>query len=225
MNINIYQIPHARDKNDVKFLWYESLEQFQNTQNIDASIYDEVFSGDVDCENLEDVFRKFNTERHPLHRGHSLSVSDVVVTSKGAYYCDRIGFRQIDFAEVQAQKSDNLMRVVYVEPHMAAYVSEIEHSLEAEQNAVGGLIEPIYNGDGTILVCNEEAKLVGMEGNRRIDGDVIAGPFFVCGLTGEDFRGLTDDEVVKYRDKFAEPEEISPEEVKSSMGYMFYGEM
>lgn len=70
-----------------------------------------------------------------------------------------------------------------------------------------------------------EAKLVGMEGNRRIDGDVIAGPFFVCGLTGEDFRGLTDEEVVKYRDKFAEPEEISPEEVKSSMGYMFYGEM
>lgn len=40
MNIKIYQINHARDKNDVKFLWYESLEQFQNTQNIDASIYD-----------------------------------------------------------------------------------------------------------------------------------------------------------------------------------------
>ena len=41
---------------------------------------------------------------------------------------------------------------------------------------------------------------MGMQGNRRIgDGSsIIAGPFFVCGDTGEDFRSLTDDEVDKY---------------------------
>lgn len=42
----------------------------------------------------------------------------------------------------------------------------------------GGL--NIGNGDGTLLVINEENKLNGMEGNRRIDGDVVCGPFFVA---------------------------------------------
>lgn len=69
-------------------------------------------------------------------------------------------------------------------------------------------------------VCNEEGKLIGMEGNRRIgDGSsIIAGPFFICGTTEEDFRGLTDSEVDLYMDRFKEPEQISPEEVSADTG-------
>lgn len=69
-------------------------------------------------------------------------------------------------------------------------------------------------------VCNEESKLIGMEGNRRIgDGSsIIAGPFFICGTTEEDFRGLTDNEVDLYMDRFKEPEQISPEEVRADTG-------
>ena len=69
-------------------------------------------------------------------------------------------------------------------------------------------------------VCNEESKLIGMEGNRRIgDGSsIIAGPFFICGTTEEDFRGLTDNEVDLYMDRFKEPEQISPEEVSADTG-------
>ena len=75
--------------------------------------------------------------------------------------------------------------------------------------------------DNTCLICNEEAKLEGMEGNRRIgDGtSIIAGPFFVVGLTEEDFRGLTDEEVTRYMDRFKEPEQISQEEVQGDMGF------
>ena len=71
---------------------------------------------------------------------------------------------------------------------------------------------------------NEEAKLIGMEGNRHFDDghSIIAGPFFVCGLTENDFRGLTDEEVVKYMDKFAEPEDISQDEVQADTGFIFY---
>lgn len=66
-------------------------------------------------------------------------------------------------------------------------------------------------------ICNEESKLIGMEGNRRIgDGSsIIAGPFFICGTTEEDFRGLTDNEVDLYMDRFKEPEQISQEEVNA----------
>lgn len=224
MNIKIYQINYERDKNRVKFLHYKHLDSFQDTKDIDASLYDEVFNGDVDCSGLEDVFQKFNTEGHPLHRGHSLSVSDIVATEDGAYYCDSVGFQKVDFDESLTQKPDNLMRIVYVEPHRTPYISEIEHSLEAEQKAVGGLIEILGNDDGTLIVTNEESKLHGMEGNRYLDDghSIIAGPFFVCGATEDDFRGLTDEEVVKYMDRFKEPEDISQDEVESDMGITFY---
>ena len=223
MEIKIYQINTDRDKNSVKFLQYGNLEKYQDTKDINASIYDEVFSGDVDCEDLEDIYRKFNMEGHHLHRGHSLSVSDIVVTKDGAYYCDSVGFQKVDFDGSLTQKPDNLMTVVYVEPHKAPYIAEIEHTLEAEQKAVGGLIEPIYMGD-VCLVGNEEAKLIGMEGNRRIgDGtSIIAGPFFICGLTEDDFRGLTAEEAEKYMIQFREPEEISREEVEADMGFTIY---
>lgn len=224
MNIKIFQINYERDKNRVKFLHYEHLDSFQDTKDINASIYDEVFSGDVDCSGLEDVFQKFNTEGHPLHRGHSLSVSDIVTTEDGAYYCDSVGFQKVDFDESLTQKPDNLMRIVYVEPHRSPYISEIEHKLESEQKAVGGLIEIIDNDDGTLIVCNDESKLIGMEGNRYLDDghSIIAGPFFVCGAAEDDFRGLTDEEVVKYMDRFKEPEDISQDEVESDMGITFY---
>lgn len=117
------------------------------------------------------------------------------------------------------------MRVVYVEPHKAPYIAEIAHTLEAEQKAVGdGLIEPIDNDDGTYLVGNEESKLRGMDGNRRIgDGtSIMAGPFFVCGDSGESFRSLTDEEVTKYMTRFANPEDISPEEMEADMGFIIY---
>lgn len=119
-----------------------------------------------------------------------------------------------------SKQNEELMRVVYVEPNKAPRVMEMLHTLEAEQNAVGGLIELVYNDDNTAIVCNDEGKLIGMEGNRRLgNGTIIAGPFFVVGLTEDDFRSLTDEEVVKYMNQFAEPEHISQEEVESDMGF------
>ncbi len=233
MHIKIYQIDTERDTNRVKFEAHDRLEQLQQTPKVDSSLYDEVFDGYVDCQDLEGVFRQFNTEGHPLHRGHSLSMSDIVEIvdgenglESGAYYCDRFGFQKVGFDSTKTQKSDNLMRVVYVEPHKPPYVAEIEDTLEGKQRAVKGFIEPVYiEDDGTCLICNEEAKLIGMEGNRRIgDGtSIIAGPFFVCGLGDEDFRGLTDEEVVKYMDRFKEPDIISPEETQADTGFVITG--
>lgn len=170
-------------------------------------------------------YTKFNIERHPLHRGDSLSVSDVVVTDQGAFFCDRSGFEKIDFDESKTQKPDDLMRVLYVEPGKVPYEAEIRNTLEGMQRAVcDGLIEPIFMDDGCVLVGNEEAKLLGMKGNRHLDGGgIIAGSFFICGDAGEDFRSLTDDEVQKYMDKYAEPEDISDEETQSDIGFTIYG--
>ena len=119
------------------------------------------------------------------------------------------------------QMKENL-RILMVEPHKAPYEASVPHELTAMQQAVGGLIEVARNGDGTLLVCNEEGKLLGMEGNRRIPGDVLAGPFFVVGDAGETFRSLTEEELERYRERFAEIEDISPQEVQAATGFFFY---
>lgn len=115
-------------------------------------------------------------------------------------------------------------RVVYVEPGKPACEKKIGRDLESLQAAVGGgLIECVYCHDDTILVCNEEGKLLGMEGNRRIStGDIIAGPFFVIGIEGENFRSLTDAEVSKYVQEYAQPQQIPQEDVQANMGWEFH---
>ena len=75
------------------------------------------------------------------------------------------------------------MKVVMVEPNKPAYITEIGDDYKSIHDAVGGLIEPIYflHERGVVMVGNEEAKLLGMEGNRRFNDGIVAGPFFICG--------------------------------------------
>ena len=118
-----------------------------------------------------------------------------------------------------------MMKVVMVEPNKPAYITEIEHSLKGMKEAVGGLIEPIYYLDEprAVMVGNEEAKLIGMEGNRRFGDRIVAGPFFICGDNGEDFCSLSDELCEKYVQKFAVPESISQDEVEQDMGFTLIG--
>ncbi|MGO5548402.1 DUF3846 domain-containing protein [Lachnospiraceae bacterium LCP19S3_B12] len=85
------------------------------------------------------------------------------------------------------------------------------NTLEDQQRAVDGLIQYIRNEDDTVIVINEESKINGIEDNRRIDGDVLVGPVFIAGDTGESICSLTDEQIQKYVEKFAEPEEIPPD--------------
>ena len=121
--------------------------------------------------------------------------------------------------------ASEMMKVVMVEPNKPAYITEIEHSLKGMKEAVGGLIEPIYYLDEprTVMVGNEEAKLIGMEGNRSFGERIVAGPFFICGDNGEEFCSLPDDSCEKYVQKFAVPESISQDEVEQDMGITLIG--
>lgn len=222
MKLKIYQISQERDAEGAKFMNSDWLTRHTGSLKVDPGIYDEGFNGEVDCKNLEELYTRFNTEGHPLHRGHSLSVSDVVVTDEGAFFCESIRFMEIGFDESQTHKSDNLLKIVYVEPGQAPFVSEVGSDLKSIQRAVDGLFQPLYMDDGTILVCNDEAKLKDMPGNRRLGESIIAGPFFMVGDGGEDFRSLTDAETEKYMARFAQPEEITQAEVQGDMGYTMF---
>ena len=221
MRVKIYQINSDRDTDRTHFLGSDERNNLFGDLHINESAYDEVFNAVIDETDLEEMFRRFNTEYHPLYRGYSLSVSDVVVTEDGAFFCDSIGFKPIDFDESKTHKPDNLMKVVYKEPGKPAFEAEVRNDLESEQKAVGGFIECVYNEDNTIIVCNEEGKLIGMKGNIHLDNgtSIIAGPFFVCGDNGEDFCSLTDEQTQKYLNKYSEPEDISDEETQSDVGF------
>lgn len=125
--------------------------------------------------------------------------------------------------------ASEMMKVVMVEPNKPAYITEIEHSLKGIKEAVGGLIEPIYYLDEprAVMVGNEEAKLIGMDGNRRFGDRIVAGPFFICGekMTedGMDFCSLSNELCEKYVQKFAVPESISQDEVEQDMGITLIG--
>ena len=120
-------------------------------------------------------------------------------------------------------EQNSTYRVVYVEPGKPACEKQIGTRLEDLQAAVGGCIECVYaHDDQTLIVGNDEAKLLGMEGNRRLEnGSILAGPFFVVGVQGENFRSLTDEETSLYLQRYAQPQEITPQEVQQDMGFRF----
>lgn len=109
------------------------------------------------------------------------------------------------------------MRVLIVPPKARPYAAEIESGLEPMQELVGGSIEMVDLDDNTSLVCNEEGKIQGLEGNRRIGRDIIAGTFFLCGFNEEgESVSLSDEQISKYYERFREIEHYSQEEVEDS---------
>ncbi len=115
------------------------------------------------------------------------------------------------------------MKVVIVEPNKPAYAAEIGNDLKSMQTVVGGLIEPIYylEDQDAVMVGNEEAKLIGLEGNRRFGDKIVAGTFFICGNSGDEFCSLTDEQCEKYAGEFSQPHTITRDEVEQDMGITF----
>ena len=90
----------------------------------------------------------------------------------------------------------------------AAKEIELDNTLEAMQNFVGGLIECIAlsdTGSEVTLVCNDEGKLLGLPLNRPLwDGaDVLAGPGFLAGCDNEgNLTSLPQSTMDFYKEKF-----------------------
>lgn len=178
MKINIYQINSDRDKNNVLFFAYDKLKKIQGTTKIDSKIYDKVFSGEVNCNTLEDVFQMFNNSRPNNFKGHSLSSSDIVEVlddnsqeDKGFHFCDSIGFKKVDFNPELTQDRTKVekIKILYVQEGKLANTISIENNLKTMQELVGGYIETLtLFDDEVVIICNEEGKLCNLPLNRAI---------------------------------------------------------
>ena len=116
------------------------------------------------------------------------------------------------------------MLVLMIEPGKAPRRLELNHRLEEMQKAVGGSVQILYPfGEPVALVCNEEGKLMGLEGNRRVGNDIIAGTFFLAGDTSTgDFCSLTEEQLERFQKLFAQPESFQPGEVEDALRVEFY---
>ncbi len=221
MTIRIYQINPERDTSRLMFMDADFLAHKVGEVRPDSSAYDLVFEGKVDCGTMEGVFQKFNTDLPPEYLGRLLSVSDVIEVVEGDdvkpgfYFCDSIGFKQVPFDPNSVRKltDSKIISVVIAEPGKRARAAYIDSSLEGMQRIVGGYIQAIYPFEEEVcIVCNEEGKMDGLPLNRALRDksgeifDIIAGTFFICGCGGENFSGLTDEQIKRYTQMYEYPE-------------------
>lgn len=220
MDITIYQIDPEKDQHLVLFEDFDRMTRIYGKAEVDASIYGKTFEGEVDADDLEQVYEMFNLDKPEGYQGRFMSVSDVVAVRKTGgekpeyYFCDAIGFRKIDFDESKVTETyKEKIKVVLCEPgRMARYV-EIGTDLKDLQKVVGGMIEAYYPFEEQVcIVCNDEGKFNGMKPNRAVYDDdhniqdVIFGPFFICDCSGPEFGSLTDQQLDHYGHLFGSPE-------------------
>ena len=112
------------------------------------------------------------------------------------------------------ETKEDKIRVVLVEPGKYAREAEIGTSLSELQEVCDGLIQTFYPFEEMVcIVCNDEGKINGMPLNRAIKDtetgeliDIIAGPFFICDCSTENFGSLSQEQMDRFLEQFKNPE-------------------
>lgn len=191
-----------------------------------GKIGETVYYTDADAYNAE--IEESRDCGRPIH-AEVLADRHLKLTAPGFYFCDSVGWEKIEFDKSQAAEMDGI-RMLMILPHHPPIETYVKDDLRSLQMAVSdhceeSFIEYTYPfEDDCMILGNEEAKLNNMDGNRRLGNGIYAGPIFVTRHDGEGgLCSLTDEQVLKYSEMFAKPEDISPEETQADIGFTFYG--
>lgn len=138
---DIYQLKDFSGRRDYAF---EPLDRLRGMKRkVDMQNYDKVYSGVMfPGENLESIYTHFNVDRPKDFKGHSLSVSDVVVIRQNgqetAHYCDSFGFAEVP----EFLKPEN-------------YLKNAEMAMEDDYGMVDGIIN---NGKKEVTPLGTEER-------------------------------------------------------------------
>ena len=150
MRYTIYQVKHNNPDGRM-FMNNDWL--VKNGLRVHVSAYDCTYSGESVCPNgidefLEYLFARFNTRRPSGFKGHSMSVSDVVVLEEGgikkAFFCDSSGWRKApDFLNPDIRPLQTVD--IHVCPnHCGALLATAVHIVQTwKVDALGNFVEEI----------------------------------------------------------------------------------
>jgi hypothetical protein len=99
-NVRIWQLKTDSDL-ELRFRGYDEVLNVSGEPS--KNNYDVVFDGELETNDLESIYTKFNIDHPSDFKGHSLSISDVVElydeSSSEFHYVDQFGFKAIEFAD------------------------------------------------------------------------------------------------------------------------------
>lgn len=96
-----YAIYQLKDDDSLRYIRFEGLDRLQAEGNkVDPDNYNLVYEAELKPgTSLDDLYYQFNMQHPEDFRGHSMSVSDIVVLHQGdedkAFYVDRFGFTEV----------------------------------------------------------------------------------------------------------------------------------
>ena len=143
-SFSIYQLKRGDETRDLRFEPYDRLNAAGHT--VDPANYDLIYSAPLaQGTSLEDIFTRFNIDHPKDFKGHSLSVSDVVVLHQNgqdtAHYVDSIGYRQTpEFLQPQnylkhvediVEQNDNNFDGIINNTQQTPTVGELEQKAKA----------------------------------------------------------------------------------------------
>ena len=119
--------------------------------------------------------------------------------------------------------------VLMVEPGKHPKVTTLKDDLDSLQKAVSigadyqGLIEFVSLGNGDCIMCNEEGKLIGLDGNRRLGNDILVGVFYIMSENEDgELVSLSEKKIKRYTELFWEPETFDRTDIEATVYSRFF---
>ena len=157
---SIYQIKGGDETRDLRFEPYDRLQAAGNV--VDRANYELVYSAPLAPEtSLEDIYTRFNIDHPKDFKGHSLSVSDVVVLHQDgqdtAHYVDSFGYKSVpEFLQEQKQLTPDELETgeTIKTPRGTFYVTDMSR----EQMEAAGYGFHHQSDDGKYLVMGNGTR-------------------------------------------------------------------
>ena len=157
---SIYQLKHGDETRDLR---YEPYDRLQVTGNVvDKANYELIYSAELTPgTSLEDIYTRFNIDHPKDFKGHSLSVSDVVVLHQDgqdtAHYVDSFGYKSVpEFLQEQKQLTPDELETgeTIKTPRGTFYVTDMSR----EQMEAAGYGFHHQSDDGKYLVMGNGTR-------------------------------------------------------------------
>ena len=96
MKYTILQLKNIRDSRYAFMSYDYAKEHGLSLDDYDVVYEDEIETGRYIENTLENIFTKFNINRPEDFKGHSMSVSDIVILGGEYWYTDSFGFKKLN---------------------------------------------------------------------------------------------------------------------------------